>query len=239
MSGSSGGCGQRTLVMARQAQISSLHAGGLGAEPPTTIARIIWLPLMTTGRPPELAKLPNEYWRIRRAARQYLVHRRLAGLARIDDGAGFHHRGVDRDLRLAVHAVYIDRLTELVVDNDAHPDALLDGFLNARLADGLGGRDVDLVLLHDHFGGVAADNELVAVVGSTGSDECRGRRRHQQSSVELHGFPPQVVYAPSQFCLIARAATTIATAERYCRQIDLFSSPLAESKGRRPGALAD
>ena len=37
-SGRSGGCGPITLVRARQAQISSLHCGTLGAEPPTPTA---------------------------------------------------------------------------------------------------------------------------------------------------------------------------------------------------------
>src|SRR5216684_6019737 len=114
MSGSSAGCGPSTLVMARQAQISSLHAGGLGAEPPTPMAPIIWLPLMTIGRPPELAKLPNEYcrssderpdstwfitallgWRVLTTVRAFII-------------------AVSIDLRLAVHAVHIDRLAELV-----------------------------------------------------------------------------------------------------------------------------
>lgn len=37
-SGSSGGCEPITLVSARQAQISSLHSGSFGAEPPTPTA---------------------------------------------------------------------------------------------------------------------------------------------------------------------------------------------------------
>jgi hypothetical protein len=61
VSGSSGGCGPMTLVSARQAQISSLHAGRLGAEPPTPMAPMNCSPSMKMGRPPELAKLPNEY----------------------------------------------------------------------------------------------------------------------------------------------------------------------------------
>ena len=119
---------------------------------------------MTIGRPPELAKLPNEYWRSSdERPGQHLIHHRLARLARVEHGAGLHHRRVDRDLGLAVHAVHVDRLAELIVDGDADPDALLDGFIDARLGDGFGSRDVDLVLLHDDLGGVAANDELVAL----------------------------------------------------------------------------
>src|SRR5262252_6335788 len=62
-SGSSGGCGPITLVSARWAQISSLHSGSAGAEPPTPTAPTNWLPLTRIGSAPELGKLPNDIWR--------------------------------------------------------------------------------------------------------------------------------------------------------------------------------
>ena len=64
MSGRSAGCGPMTLVNARQAQISSLQAGGLPVEPPTPTAPMNWLPLITIGNPPPCAKFPCEYCRI-------------------------------------------------------------------------------------------------------------------------------------------------------------------------------
>src|SRR5207302_6049900 len=110
--------------------------------------------------------------RFRRAPGQHLIHRRLARLARVERRARLHERGLDVDLALAVHAVEVDRLTELIEDDDADPHAALDGLLDAGLADRLRGRDVDLILLHHHLRCLAADEEFVAVV------RARGARQH-------------------------------------------------------------
>src|SRR5258705_10520993 len=47
-----------TCCIALWPQISSLHTGTRGAEPPMPMTPIICL-LMTTGRPPELANMPS------------------------------------------------------------------------------------------------------------------------------------------------------------------------------------
>src|SRR5215510_12641995 len=63
----------------------------------------------------------------RRAAGQHLVHGRLAGLAGVEHSSGLHERGLNVDLSLAIHAVEVDRLAELIENNDAYPHAPLDG----------------------------------------------------------------------------------------------------------------
>src|SRR5262249_56587349 len=73
--------------------------------------------------------------RFRGTAGQHLVHRRLAGLAGVEHGAGLHERGLDVDLALTVHAVEVDRLPERIENYDADPHAPPYGLLAPGLSD--------------------------------------------------------------------------------------------------------
>ena len=60
-------------------------------------------------------------------------------MARVQGRLRLHDRGFDGDLRLAVHAVHVNRLAILIVDGDADLHAFFVRFLDASLGDGFGG----------------------------------------------------------------------------------------------------
>src|SRR5262249_43168232 len=84
------------------------------------------------------------------------------------------------------HAVEVDRLAELIENDNADPHAPLDGLFDARLADRFCGRDVDLILLHQDLGGVPANEEFVTIIRTRGARQHKGRC-NQQCDIGFHG----------------------------------------------------
>src|SRR5712671_2428922 len=83
-------------------------------------------------------------------------------LARIERGLGLEECGRDSLLALAIHAIEINLLAELVENGDAHSHAFLLGFGHAGLRDLLGRGDVEHVLFEGRLCRIASDEKLVA-----------------------------------------------------------------------------
>src|ERR1051326_592453 len=115
------------------------------------------------------------------------VHLRLAGRAGVQRGAGLPQSGFRVDFALAVAAHIISDGAELIENNDADAQTLAGGFVEAMVAERLGGGKIDLILFHDFLGRVALLDDVVNRGGAErGSGQSRGGNASQQREMKLH-----------------------------------------------------
>src|SRR5207248_738962 len=105
-------------------------------------------------------------------------------------GLGLEESSLDPLLALAVHAIDINRLAELVENGDAHSKAFLPCFGHTGLRDLLGSGDVQHVLLEHDFRRIASDEKLIALSSQHGADYSRECCNSRESNISLHGIPP-------------------------------------------------
>src|SRR5207237_2228139 len=101
------------------------------------------------------------------------VRRGPTRLARIECGLGLEESSLDPLLALAVHAIEVNRLAELVENGDAHSKAFLPGFGHTGLRNLLGSGDVQHVLIEQDFRRIASDKKLVALSSQRSADHSR------------------------------------------------------------------